>query len=51
MKPTSTFKLSGSTKRLLATFPDAHARGHYKRMMIDAQLAAEVKISTKDKKD
>jgi HEPN domain-containing protein len=48
MKPTSTFKLSKQNKRFLATVVDAHARGHYKRMLIDAQLASEIKI--KDKK-
>lgn len=48
MKPTSTFKISKQTKRFMATFVDAHARGHFKRMMIDAQLAAQAKQSSKD---
>lgn len=43
MKPNSTFKLSKQTKRFMATFVDAHERGHFKRMMIDAQLSAQVK--------
>lgn len=48
MKPNSTFKLSKQTKRFMATFVDAHARGHFKRMMIDAQLAAQAKQSSKE---
>jgi len=49
MKPSATFKISKQTKRFMATFVDAHARGHFKRMMIDAQLSAQVKH--KDKKE
>ena len=49
MNPSKTFKLKSSTKRLLDTIANPHQRGHFKRMMIDAQLASEVKISTKDK--
>jgi len=41
MKPTSTFKISKQTKRFMATFVDPQARGQYKRMAIEAQLAAE----------
>lgn len=48
MKPSATFKISKQTKRFMATFVDAHARGHFKRMMIDAQLAAQAKHSSKD---
>ncbi len=40
-KPTQNFKLSKTAKRMMATIVDAHARGHFKRMMIDAQLEAE----------
>lgn len=43
MKPTSSFKMSSQTKAYLALgkFKDAHDRGQFKRMMIDAQLAQE----------
>jgi hypothetical protein len=43
MKPTSNFRLSKSFKNLLGNgkFKDAHERGHFKRMLIDAQLSAE----------
>lgn len=43
MKSTSTFKLSKSFKNLLGNgkFKDAHDRGQFKRMLIQAQLAAE----------
>jgi hypothetical protein len=37
------FRMKSSTKAMLALgkFKDAHARGAFKRMMIDAQLAEE----------
>jgi uncharacterized protein YciI len=43
MKPTSSFKMANASKRLIALgkFKDSHDRGQFKRMMIDAQLAAE----------
>jgi len=41
MKPTSTFKLSKQSKRLMATIVDRHARGAFKRGAIQAELAAE----------
>jgi len=44
MKTNSSFKLSKSTKRLLATMPKAQ-RTAYKRMMIDAEISASVKPS------
>jgi len=49
MKPTSTFKMRAQTKRFLALskFKDAHDRGAFKRMMIDAQLAAEAAARAK----
>lgn len=50
-KPTKTFKLSKTTKRMMATILDAHARGHFKRMMIDAQLEAEKKVKSGKDKD
>lgn len=43
MKPTSTFKLNKQTKRFMSTFVSAEQRNQFKRMMIDAQLCAEVK--------
>jgi hypothetical protein len=38
MKTTSNFKLSKSTKRVLATLP-TEMRGNFKRMMIDAEVS------------
>lgn len=40
MTPDKNFRMKPSTKALLALghFKDAHARGAFKRMMIDAQL-------------
>lgn len=52
MKPTATFKLSKPTKTLLALgkFKDQHMRGHFKRMMIEAELEANKKfVSAKNK--
>ena len=39
VKTNGTFKLSKSTKRIMATMVDANDRNHYKRMMIDAEVA------------
>jgi len=39
MKTSSTFKLSKSAKRVMATMPNAEQRNHYKRLMIDAELS------------
>lgn len=44
MKPTGAFKLSKSSKRVLATMTDRHAAGHFKKMMIDAELAEKVVV-------
>jgi hypothetical protein len=43
MKPTSTFRLSKTTKRMMALMkgPD-ESRHQFRRMMIQAQLAASV---------
>lgn len=43
MKPDKNFKMWASTKTALASgrFKDAHERGEFKRMMIDAQLHYE----------
>jgi hypothetical protein len=49
-KPTSTFKLAKTTKTMMSRIADDHARGHFKRMMIDAQLEAQ-KRPSKSKED
>ena len=46
LKPGKTFKLSKQTKRFMATFTKAEDRNHFKRMMIDAQLASEIVVKT-----
>lgn len=40
MKPTSSFKLSKTSKRFLSTIVDPHRRGEAKRMAIQGELAA-----------
>lgn len=40
-KPTKSFRMAGSTKRLLSTIVCPHERGAFKRAMIQAQLASE----------
>lgn len=42
MKPTKTFRLSKTTKRMMATITNATDRGDFKRAMIEAQLCAAV---------
>jgi hypothetical protein len=44
MKPTANYKMSKQTKTSLALgkFKDAHARGQWKRAMIEAELSAAV---------
>jgi len=39
VKTNGTFKLSKSTKRIMATMVNDDNRNHYKRMMIDAEVA------------
>jgi hypothetical protein len=39
VKTNGTFKLSKSTKRMMATMVNDGDRNHYKRMMIDAEVA------------
>jgi len=39
MKPTSTYKMTKTTKRYLATIVDPHRRGEIKRMAIQGELA------------
>lgn len=49
MKPGPNFKLSKTTKRMMCFIKDKQSRDQFKRMMIEAQLASEVKISSKEK--
>ena len=50
MKPTSSFNLSKTSKKLIATTPK-EKRGIFKAMMIQAELAAAIKMTFKDKKE
>ena len=49
MKPGKTFNLSKQTKRFMATFVNAEERNAYKRAMIQAQLASEVVVKTRER--
>jgi hypothetical protein len=40
-KPTSTFKLSKTTKTMMSFIVDDNARHQFKRMMIDAEISAK----------
>lgn len=51
MKATSSFKLSKPTKSMMATIINPQQRADYKRMMIEAELAASVKPSRREKAD
>jgi hypothetical protein len=53
MKPGKTFKLSKTTKRMIALMKGSTAeqRNQYKRMMIDAELCAAVVIKTPKKEN
>ena len=42
VKTNGTFKLSKTTKRMMATLVNAEDRNQYKRMMIDAELCSAV---------
>lgn len=50
MKPTSSFNLSKTSKKLIATTPKAK-RGIFKQMMIQAELAAALKPAYRDRKE
>ena len=51
MTPTKTFLLNKQTKRLMATILDKNARDAFRSVMIQAQLASEVKPTvSKEKK-
>jgi hypothetical protein len=52
MKPTKTFRLSKTVKRMKALMGgSAEGRNQYKRMMIDAQLCSEVNVRREKPKD
>jgi hypothetical protein len=42
LKPTKTYKMSSTTKRMLASIIDPHERGIQKRLMIQAELHAAI---------
>jgi hypothetical protein len=50
MKSTSSFNLSKTSKKLIATTPK-NRRSHFKKMMIQAELAAAIKPIIRDKKE
>lgn len=50
MKPTSSFNLSKTSKKLIATTPK-EKRGIFKAMMIQAELAAALKPVIRDRKE
>jgi len=50
MKPTGAFRLSKSTKRILATM-DTEMASHYKKMMIEAELAEKVQVRAPRQRD
>jgi hypothetical protein len=50
MKSTSSFNLSKTSKKLIATTPK-DKRGLFKAMMIQAELAAALKIAYRDRKE
>ena len=51
MKPNKDFRLSKSTKRVLSFMLDSNKRGHWKNMMIQAEMAEKraklAKLTTK----
>lgn len=53
MKPNKDFRLSKSTKRILAALPESK-RGHWKSMMIEAEISEKraklAKLSIKPEK-
>ena len=50
MKPTSSFNLSKTSKKLIATTPKKQ-RGAFRAMMIQAELAAALRPVIRDKKE
>jgi hypothetical protein len=53
MKATSSFKLSKTSKRIMATHTDPDRKANYKNMMIQAEVAASVRVkpSRSDRND
>jgi hypothetical protein len=51
LKPNGTFKLSKTSKRMLCNFANKEERGHWKRMMIQAELAEKIVIKSAPKRD
>jgi len=55
MKADKNFRLNQQTKRTMATIVDKHARGEYKRLMIQSQLLEEAAkraaLKSNDKND
>jgi len=51
MKPGPNFKLTKTVKRMLCQITDAHERGVQRRLMINAQLAGQVRVREKRKND
>lgn len=49
LKPGPNFKLSKTTKRMMCFIKNKESRDQFKRMMIEAQLASEQKVSSKEK--
>jgi hypothetical protein len=49
IKPGKAFKLSKTTKRMMCSIVNAEQRNAYKRMMIQAELAAGVVIKREPK--
>jgi len=47
LKPTSSYRMTKQTKRSLALIIDPHKRGEQRRMMIQAELAAQIKVKEK----
>lgn len=52
MKTNGTFKLSKSSKRILATFADPHKRGAFKKFAIECEYAEQrAKFAKVDKQN
>lgn len=45
------WKMKKQTKRFLASFTDAHARGEFRRSMIAAQVASEVVVKSRAERE
>jgi hypothetical protein len=50
-KTTKSFRLSKQAKRLCATIVDAHARGEFRRAMIQAELQGSEAPARKERGD